>query len=252
MLARITAAAEGSDAGDRPSRVDLAATVLGDSHALDCGSRTSTAITRALALLYGGSGREGPWTRAGVNLDRVSAPVLAWGLVVDRSEPLADLLHAAIDLGVPIHLSQLALRRHPVQVAAGVDILVTENPRLVEAACEHRTDYPVVALNGNPSGAARLLVAQLLRSGAALRYHGDFDSVGLRICARMHRLGLVPWHMGTRDYLDAVHAAELDGSTLPVDQHRAPPTPWDAELQAAFDGCRRVVHEERLIAELLS
>jgi uncharacterized protein (TIGR02679 family) len=136
-------------------------------------------------------------------------------------------------------------------VKAESDILVTENPRMVEAACERRTPYPVVALNGNPSGAARLLISQLLRSEAALRYHGDFDAAGLRICARMHRLGLMPWRMDRTSYLDALADAEVQGAALPVDGHRSPPTLWDPNLQPAFDQHRRIVHEERLIGSVL-
>ena len=123
---------------------------------------------------------------------------------------------------------------------------------MVEAACERRTSYPVVALNGNPSAAARLLLEQLLHSSASLRYHGDFDAAGLRICARMYSLGLVPWHMDRSSYLDAIDEADAHRAELPVDTYRSPPTPWDPPLQQAFDQYRRVVHEERLISSLLT
>ncbi len=145
----------------------------------------------------------------------------------------------------------LALRRHPIVVESGCDVLVTENPRMVEAACDRRTCYPVIALNGNPSSAALLLVDQLLHSGARLRYHGDFDAPGLQICARMHRLGLEPWRMDCTAYLEALAEAELQGAALPTDGRASPPTPWDRELQEAFDSHRLVVHEERLIQSLL-
>lgn len=234
------------DGPDRPSRVDLAADILGDAHALDWGTRESQSVTRALALLYGGDGRE-VWERAGVNLDRVSAPVLTWGI-----KSPSGLLRAAHEMGIPIHLSVYALRRHPVVVTPGTDMLVTENPRLAEAACEIGTPYPVVAVNGNPSSAARLLLEQLLSSGAALRYHGDFDAAGIRICASMHRLGLTPWRMDSESYVRAVDEAEALGANLPEDAHRCPPTPWDPRLQEVFDGRRLIVHEERLIRSILS
>lgn len=243
VVERIQATADGPD---QACRVDLAADLLGDAHALDWGTRESQAVTRALAILFGGNGREA-WERAGVNLDRVSAPVLSWGLTSSASR----LLNEASELGVPLHLSLLALRRYPVVVAPGTDILVTENPRMVEAACERRTPYPVVALNGNPSTAARLLLDQLLSSGAVLRYHGDFDSAGIRICASMYRLGLRPWLMDSAAYLAAVGEAESRGASLPVDSHRSPPTPWDTTLQELFDQRRLVVHEERLIPSVL-
>ena len=247
VLDRIAA---GAEASDRQSRVDLAAAVLGSSHALDWGTRAEAAVTRALSLRFGAEDREA-WERAGVHLDLVSAPVLTWRLAPVAGSPLAVLVAEANRLGVPIHLSQLALRTHPMSVPAGADVLVTENPRVVEAAAQAASALSVVALNGNPSGAARLLVDQLLGCGAALRYHGDFDSSGLRICARMHRKGLVPWRMDVVSYHEALAAAERDGATLPADPHRAPPTPWDPALQDAFDEQRRIVHEERLLDLLL-
>lgn len=246
ILARIDA----SDGPDRPSRVDLAAELLGDSHALDWGTRHSQAVTRALSIRFGGEGRDA-WERAGVNLDQVSAPALTWGLTSAAPGGLGHLLEEANDLGIPLHLSMLALRRHPIVVESGCDVLVTENPRMVEAACHRRTSYPVIALNGNPSSAALLLVDQLLRSGARPRYHGDFDAPGLQICARMYRLGLEPWRMDCTAYLEALAEAELQDAALPTDGHRSPPTPWDRELQEAFDSHRLVVHEERLIQSLL-
>jgi uncharacterized protein (TIGR02679 family) len=241
----------GADAPDRQSRVDLAANVLGSAHALDWGTREEAAVTRALSLGSGGAGREA-WEGAGVHLDLVSAPVLTWNLRPSPSSGLAAMFDAAHHLGVPLHLSQLALRNYPVVVPIGTDVLVSENPRVVEAAAQAGSPHTVVALNGNPSGAARLLIEQLVSCGAALRYHGDFDSSGLRICARMHRLGLEPWRMDTGSYREAVAAADDDGSRLPTDAHRAPPTPWDRHLQAAFDEDRRIVHEERLLDVLLS
>ena len=242
--------ADRGDRGDRPSRVDLAAGLLGDSYALDWGTRHSQAVTRALWIRFGGEGREAS-ERAGVNLDHVSAPALTLGLTSAASGGLARLMDEANDLAVPIHLSLLALRRHPVKVESGCDVLVTENPRMVEAACDRRTSYPVIALNGNPSSAALLLVDQLLRSGAKLRYHGDFDASGLQICARMHRLGLAPWRMDSESYLAAVAEAESNGASLPSDRRRSPPTPWSKKLQDVFDMHRLIVHEERLIKSLL-
>ena len=110
----------------------------------------------------------------------------------------------------------------------------------------------MVSTNGNPSGAVRLLLDQLLAARCHIRYHGDFDAAGLAICARMARLGLRPWRMGVTDYLDALAAAKEAGVTLPVDERRAPPTPWDPGLQSAFDEHRRVVHEERLLPGLVA
>lgn len=239
----------GADLEGRLSRVDLAATVLGSSHALDVGAREAGVVTRALELRHGCKGREA-WEAAGVDWDLVSAPVLVWCPVPARGG-LSRWLAAAGDLGLPVHLSLLALREQPLLVAPGTDVLVAENPRLVEAAAQQRTPYAAVALNGNPAGAAQRLLSQLRACDAALRYHGDFDAAGLRICARMHRLGLAPWRMGAGDYLQAVGHALADGVDLPHEPNRPPSTPWDPKLERAFERCRRIVHEERLLPGLL-
>lgn len=245
------------DSGASMSRIDLAAEVLGSSHGLDRGTREEAALTRLFRRWYPGENDRRVWERAGVLPDRVSAPVLTWGLSMvgrlGRSEGsgVSELLGLATELSVPLHLSQMALRAYPVEVDRGADVLVAENPRIVEAAAEAATPFAVVALNGNPAGAARLLIDQLLGGGARLRYHGDFDAAGLAICGRMHRLGLEPWRMDSASYEAAVAEAELAGAQLPSERRRAPETPWDPLLQAEFDRLHRVVHEERLLPGLL-
>ena len=160
-------------------------------------------------------------------------------------------MSASTHLGVPLHLSQFAFREHPLAVAPGAEVLVVENPRIVEAAAQRRSAIAVIATNGNPSSAVRLLLLQLLDQGASIRYHGDFDAAGLAICARMHALGLRPWRMTSIDYLDALDAADEAGVALPIDDAAAPATPWDTTLQRTFDQHRRVVHQERLLDLLL-
>ncbi|WP_162941728.1 TIGR02679 family protein [Desertimonas flava] len=241
-----------ADAGRTSSRVDLAAAVAGSSHALDAGSRLEAATTRALAMRSMGEGSAEAWERAGVHTDLVSAPALTWALPVVAASGLHALVAAAAGAEVPVHLSRLALAAHPVVVPAGTDVLVVENPRLVEAAAQRRTAGAVVALNGNPSAAVRLLLEQLLAAGAELRYHGDFDAPGLAICARMQRIGLTPWRMGADDYRSAVEAAAADGVDLPVEDRPVPPTPWDPPLRDELASRGLIVHEERLIDTLLA
>jgi uncharacterized protein (TIGR02679 family) len=233
------------------SRVDLAADALGSSHALDAGSRLEAACTRALAHRLGPAEPRDLWERAGAHLDLTSGPVLVWNLTALAPSPLATLLDDSTRLGVPLHLTQLALRSHPVEVERGADVLVVENPRVVEAAAQVRSSRTVVSSNGNPSGAVRLLLAQLARSGAKLRYHGDFDAAGLAMCARMAAGGLEPWRMSAADYLEAVEAADEAGVELPLDAQPAPATPWDSQLEAVFDERRAIVHEERLLDLLI-
>lgn len=232
-------------------RVDLAAKVLGSAHALDTGTRLEAAATRALVYLLGPADRRDLWEQAGAHLDLTSGPALTWRLPVATWSPLHALAEQATALGVPVHLTQFALRRHPIHVQASADILVVENPRIVEAAAQSDAAIPMIATNGNPSGAVRLLLAQLLDAGAMLRYHGDFDAAGLAMCARMAAAGLVPWRMDATDYLEALATADAAGVELPVDAMVAGPTPWDPDLRQEFDRDRRIVHEERILPYLL-
>jgi uncharacterized protein (TIGR02679 family) len=245
-----TAGAAGAT-GAAGSRVDLAAQLFGSAHALDAGTQLEAAATRALAHRLGAGQPRDLWERAGVHLDLTSGPVLTWRLPVAPMSGLASVVGQATTLGVPLHLSQFALRAHPVTVTAGADVLVVENPRVVEAAAQVDSATAVVAANGNPSAAVRLLIAQLASAGARLRYHGDFDAAGLAICARMHAVGLTPWRMDADDYLAALDAADTDGVDLPVDHTPAPPTPWHPALRDVFDRERRIVHEERLLTTLI-
>ena len=244
--------ADDADAGRSSSRVDLAAAIAGSSHALDAGTRLEAATTRALAMRSMGDDSAEAWERAGVHTDLVSAPALTWALPVIPASGLHGLVTAAVDAAVPVHLTRFALAAYPVVVPIGTDVLVVENPRLVEAAVQRRTRGAVVALNGNPSAAVRLLLDQLLAAGASLRYHGDFDAPGLAICGRMQRLGLRPWRMDTADYRSAVDAAAADGVVLPVEDRPVPPTPWDPQLRAELATRALIVHEERLIDTLLT
>lgn len=237
------------------SRVDLAALVLGDSHALDPGTRLGTVVTRGLRQRFATEVHDDTdrtvWDRSGAPSDSVSAPVLTWNLPVDSDGALSPITATATSLGLVAHLSQMALRTYPVRVRAGTVVLVTENPRVVEAAAQRRSSLCVVTTNGNPSVAVRLLLSQLLTSQASARYHGDFDAAGLSICRRMVEFGLQPWMMGVEHYERAVARAFTDGIALPFDDADPGPTPWDEKLRDVFRATGRVVHEERLLDDLL-
>lgn len=233
------------------SRVDLAAHVLGSSHALDTGTRVEAAVARALAFKIGPSDHRDLWSQAGVHFDLTSAPVLTWRLPLNADCGLEPVSAAAWAQGIPLHLSRFALESHPASVPKGTRVLVVENPRLVEAAAQRGSATPVVSTNGQPSSTVLLLLTQLLDVGAELRYHGDFDTAGLAICERLMSFGIVPWRMSAADYRAALAAADAEGAALPVETRAPGPTPWDPELREVFDRERRVVHQERLLPELI-
>jgi len=233
------------------SRVDLAAQVLGDSHALDSGTRIEAAVARALAFKLGPASTQELWAQAGVHLDLTSAPALTWGLPLTQDSGLAALSCAALAAGVPVHLSRFALQQHPLHVPPGTRLLVVENPRVVEAAAQIGAAAAIISTNGWPGSAVLLLLRQLLDAGAVLAYHGDFDTAGLAICERMMRLGLTPWRMDASDYRAALQAADAAGATLPRERQPPGPTPWDPALRPLLDQERRVLHEERLLPGLI-
>jgi uncharacterized protein (TIGR02679 family) len=237
--------------GAASSRTDLAARVLGSSHALDTGSRTEAAVALALRLISADDDGD-VWERFGVMTDHVSSPALTWGMPIVASSGLSELTQAAARLSVAVHLSRDVLRRHPAIVEPGTVVLVTENPRVVEAAAQRRAPFAVVTTNGNPSSAVQLLLQQLLDSRAELRYHGDFDTPGLAICGRMMAMGLVPWRMTEADYRAAVEQAEREGVALPPETRPCGLTPWDPGLAQAMNELASIVHEERLLDDLLA
>lgn len=237
----------------RTSRTELAATLFGSSHALDPGTKLASFAARALRcrLDVASRGRE-LWEAAGIQADRVSAPALVWAVPAMGRSALDRLLRTAAEGALPVHVSLLALHCHSVSVPTGTLVLVVENPRLVEAATERGLDCCVVATNGNPSTAVTTLLDQMRRSGASLWYHGDFDPTGFAICGRMQDSGCRPWMMAADDYRHAIRRAECDGVRLDRAIKDCGPTPWDPQLEAAFNDERLIVHEEYVLDDVLS
>ncbi|HEY5848546.1 MAG TPA: DUF2399 domain-containing protein [Microlunatus sp.] len=153
--------------------------------------------------------------------------------------------------GPPV-LSTVALRNQPLRVASGEPILVVENPRLVEAAAECRLPAAVLCTNGNPTIAPTEAINALHNSGAWLRYQGDFDGPGLAMTARAMGLGCTPFLMSSLEYGVAVAAAAAEGIGLPIDNRPVPETPWDPGLSRAFAQHRLIVHEERVMTQVLT
>ena len=249
------ASPSGSHSSPRPlepvgvSRTELAAELFGSSHALDQGTKLASFVSRALRyrLGVGLDGRE-LWEASGIQADRVSAPALTWAVPATGGSALDEAIRASARGRLPLHISLLAILRHPVEVPAGTPVLVVENPRLVEAAAERGLGCCVVA----PATAVTTLVGQMQQSGARVWYHGDFDAAGIAICRRMHEMGCTPWMMDARHY---EHAVRLAGSSLVQLERSAKgcgPTPWDPGLEAAFDDRRLIVHEEFVLDGVLN
>ncbi len=238
----------------------LAATALGDAHALDPGRPVASLARRALmAWTQREEARDDElWAGVGVLVGGgITSTALVLNLSADGDGMLAAAVNAAATVGEPLHLTLRQLLREPVawrvapQVPPQVNaepISVCENPAVVAEAANRlgARCRPLICTLGQPSVATTTLLDQLLRAGATLRYHGDFDWPGLRIAnGLMTRHGLRPWRMTRADYLGAADS----GKPLAGDPVVAS---WDPGLTPAMAGRGQAIDEERLIADLLA
>ncbi|WP_052091302.1 TIGR02679 family protein [Modestobacter caceresii] len=233
---------------------ELAAVVAGDAHALDAGRRAGLIALRGLAAARSelppttADERSRLWGRTGIRTDDVSGTVLVLGWRPPGTTRWAGMMRERADLGLPTHLTLRELRAAGGPSAAPGDIVhVCENPQVVQAAADRAGSRPVVCLQGNPSAAGVLLVERLVRDGAQVRYHGDFDWPGLAIAGRVLARGATPWRLGTEDYLASLPA----GSGVPLSGAEVP-TPWDPDLRIAMREHGRAVHEEASIDLLIA
>lgn len=249
------------DCSDRPlgdrqslSRVELAARLLGDSHALDRDRLLHRVVLRGLAAASAIAPPEGAresedlWARFGVEPDLLSRTCLVWGLRVEDAGPMTRRLNASAQAGDPVHITAWDLRR--VDAFAPLDgcrVLVCENPGVLEAIASRRIHgWAAVCTAGEPNLVVASVLASLAQAGASLHYHGDFDWPGIAIANRaIVRHGVAPFCMAAEDYVRAVRgdAPELRGATVEPS--------WDPELGAAMRSHQRAVHEESVLAELL-
>ena len=226
----------------------LAAQVLGDSHALDAGCALATLVLHACAAASAEEDRlERPreqWARLGVSVNELAAPALCLNLPVRQRD-------AVLAAGEPIHLSlRKLLRDPPAWTVTGRAVFVCENPSIVAIAADRLGGAcpPLVCTDGMPSAAQRTLLGQLAAAGARLRYHGDFDWPGLTIGNFVIRaLGARAWRFGADDYLAACEAA---GSPLAAGGRVE--AVWDSRLAAAMADRAVAVHEEAVAERLMA
>jgi uncharacterized protein (TIGR02679 family) len=241
-------------AGHTVSRVELGARLLGDAHALDRDRLLHQVVLRALAAAAGvmlptsARGREQLWAAVGVAPDLVSRTCLVWGLRPLGDGPLARRLALAAELGDPVHVTDWDLRRDAALTPlAMTEVLVCENPRVLEAVAERGPQgWAVVCTSGEPNLVVDQVLASLAAAGVRLRYHGDFDWPGVALAERaLARHGAGPWRMTATDYLEGLAAGAPELVGRPVEPS------WDPELGAAMRRHGRAVHEETVLADLL-
>lgn len=156
----------------------------------------------------------------------------------------ASLLTAKQDQALRNLLQGLVAREVAEKMHTARDLVRLMNQRLDEVTTAHGIGARLVW--------KRRADIDELASDATIRYHGDFVVPGLAICARRQRIGLEPWRMDAAHYRSAVDVAASEAVELPVEYRVPGPTPWDPPLAATMIEIGRIVHEERLLDELLA
>jgi uncharacterized protein (TIGR02679 family) len=237
------------------SRVEVAAQVVGDAHALDEDTVLHAVVLRGLAAAAtvpvpsGVLERRALWARHGVSPDSVSATCLVLGLRPSGPGALASRMAAAAAAGDPVHLTAWDLRRRDgAAVSGNPPTLVCENPRVLEAVAERFGGaVPVVCTAGQPNTVVTAVLGWLREAGTPLRHHGDFDWPGVAIVNRLvGQYDVQPWLMGSSEYEAGFRPGSPGLAGTPVEPH------WDAELGGSMRTHGVAVHEETVLDEILA
>lgn len=257
------------------SRPALAASALGDAHALDDSRPVGRLVLSALPLIVGGVGvvdsrgvggvdsgptsspsaaeRRRRWISVGVLPDEVSSTALTLGLQPVTVGPVTDAARrwAVSGLPLPVPLAAFIVERWTVEVDT---VFVCENPSVLSmAAASLPQPPPMVCVEGNPSLAVQELLGQLREGGTRLRYHGDFGAGGLAIGnVVVGRLGAEPWRFGTADHAEALARLGERASVLRPLKGRVPDASWDPGLADSVRACGVEVEEEQVLDLLLA
>ena len=230
----------------------LADRVLGDTHALDDGTRLSGLVLRALAAIYdvavpeNAQHRRALWEQAGVADDELSPVVLAAGVRPAGDDVAGHVMRLCAERGHAAALTLGQLKSASDLRGLPADAWVFENPSVLAMALARFGDRcpPIVVTSGWPNSAAVLLLQKLAAAGTRLYYHGDFDGEGLRIAAAVvARTAATPWHLTSADYLSAVSEGPPVGRVSEV--------PWDPELAGHLARTGITLAEERVADALL-
>jgi uncharacterized protein (TIGR02679 family) len=235
----------------------LAATALGDAHALDYGQELGRAVSRLIALAHGlprplRAGRDWrrAWASAGVRCDGVSSRVLALNLPLCGDAPAARWSAAAA--GEPLWLSLRSIAGS-WSAPAGATVYVCENPTVLEAAADELGPrcLPLVCTDGIPSIAALDLLAGLADAGCAINVRADIDHAGFVVVEQVRSVApaATAWRYDTTTY--AQHLG-LDPAADPAADPAGDEDARLRQLRALHAQHQIPLHEEALLDQLLS
>ena len=225
---------------------ELAATITGDTKALNHGNALATLVLRALAFRLGADRpktteeRRDLWDRSGVIVDDLASRVLVLNLAAD-GDGLGEWLTSAKVHGTPFYVTLHQLVTMPVTVARSGRVYICENPAVLRRAAAElgAAAQPLVCTEGQPSTAFHRLAAAVAKAGCALSYHGDFDWPGVGIATNIiTRHNAQPWRFGASDYESALGKSAVKLAGTPQ------PTPWDPPLKDLMTLHGRAVYEE--------
>ncbi len=224
----------------------LAAAQRGHAHDLDPETPLGILLSDAVVTLSGAADARSAWLSFGIQLDRVSSSALVY-LLPGRP---GTVLEAARDSAEPLRITGRMLDRDPgLAVEPGEVVWLCENPSILALAADRLGTgcQPLVCLEGMPSAVTSQLLTQLVKLGAVLRVHTDFDLGGVAIMNHVTiRHGAEAWRMGCADYL-----AARRGPSTELEQTIGA-TPWDPDLSPTMNHERRAVHEEAIADQLLA
>jgi uncharacterized protein (TIGR02679 family) len=256
--ARIVATLPALTGGPPVGVTELAARHGGSrgAHALDAGHRLTALVLRAAAsLVYAPyprttAERRALWAEVGVVPDQVSATVLVANLRPSGHHLVARQLRERADAGLPDHLCAADLATGPLTPDNAIDVYVSENPRVLEAALASQATATLICTQGNPTTTALELLMGLAAAGCRLHYRSDFDWPGIAIANRvMAATGARPWCFDQDTYRTAVDRHGI-GDLVPLTGRPVIPA-WDPPLGEAMATTGVAIHEELLLEELV-
>jgi uncharacterized protein (TIGR02679 family) len=226
-------------------RTMLAATTLGDPHALDIDTPLHgllMSMLSHLAELDADAPPRAVWAAWNVLVDPVSSNVAALNLPLLGDTKLAACIQAM--RGTHVILTYGQLSAGALRWPSGVACFSCENPSVLIAAERALGDVcpPLLCTAGRPSDAARLLFSVIHNAGAQIFHHGDFDQAGLQILRDLEvRYGAAPWRFDAESLSRALRTLG-----------RPPADPGGLMLERTVERLDGSLPEELVIDDLVS